>query len=366
MNNKNIIIIGSTGKLGSKLLHHTFLNGIKIYAITCFNNKKKLINQKSKYNIPYAFVLSEDNDKLKFLNFLKKKIYIIYFLDYGSTSLIYLNKFLSHNQKSIIAIANKEMIIAGGNFLFKKIKKSKNIFIPLDSEHYSLKNNLKYSTDIKKVYITASGGPFFFSKKSNFKNVKLEEVLAHPKWKMGINNSIDSSNFINKILEIFELSYIYDIEISKIDFLISQNAYIHSIIIYNDGITSLNCYKNDMLLPLINPLTYLKNYSAPLIKDNLMYNTENLSISNNFDKRFNFFSFYKKMKKFNHKEQINFLLANNYAHSLYLSKKLDYVDIIPFIMRKTLDFETFKSDISFKSFKQILDYIDKFKKYLTK
>ena len=186
------------------------------------------------------------------------------------------------------------MIIAGGKLLFHRIKKSKNKFVPLDSEHYSLKNNFKNSIDISKVYITASGGPFFFSKKDNFKKVKLFEVLSHPKWKMGINNSIDSSNFINKILEIFELSYIYNIKISKIDFLVSQNAYIHSIIVYNDGITSLNCYKNDMLLPLINPLTYLKNYSPPLFKDNLLYNSDNLSITNNFDKRFNFFNFYKK------------------------------------------------------------------------
>lgn len=364
MSNSYIVIVGSTGKLGTKLLRHTYLKGIKILAVTCFKNKKKLINQKSKYNIPYTFVLSEENEKLKFLNFLKKKIYIIYFLDYGATSLIYLDRFLSHNQKSIIAIANKEMIIAGGKLLFHRIKKSKNKFVPLDSEHYSLKNNFKNSIDISKVYITASGGPFFFSKKDNFKKVKLFEVLSHPKWKMGINNSIDSSNFINKILEIFELSYIYNIKISKIDFLVSQNAYIHSIIVYNDGITSFNCYKNDMLLPLINPLTYLKNYSPPLFKDNLLYNSDNLSITNNFDKRFNFFNFYKKMKNLNHKDQLNFLLSNNYAHSLYLSKKLEYEDIIPFIMNKISMFKNTKTDIPFKSFNEILNYIDNFKKLL--
>ena len=69
MSNSYIVIVGSTGKLGTKLLRHTYLKGIKILAITCFKNKKKLINQKSKYNIPYTFVLSEENEKLKFLNF---------------------------------------------------------------------------------------------------------------------------------------------------------------------------------------------------------------------------------------------------------------------------------------------------------
>ena len=88
---------------------------------------------------------------------------------------------------------------------------------------------------------------------------------------MGINNSIDSSNFINKILEIYELSYIYNIDLSKIDFLVSQNAYIHSIIEYYDGITSFNCYINDMLVPLIEPLTFYYKFKIPSFS-----NTNNL------------------------------------------------------------------------------------------
>ena len=69
-----------------------------------------------------------------------------------------------------------------------------------------------------------------------------KKVLSHPKWKMGKNNLIDSSNFINKILEIYELSYIYNIPLNKIDFLISKEAYIHSIIHYNDNTLSFNCF----------------------------------------------------------------------------------------------------------------------------
>ena len=75
---------------------------------------------------------------------------------------------------------------------------------------------------VKKVFITASGGPFYFDKSIDLNKVNFKQVISHPKWKMGINNSIDSSNFINKILEIHELSIIYDIDIKKIDFLISQ------------------------------------------------------------------------------------------------------------------------------------------------
>ena len=359
--NKNIIIVGSTGKLGTKLLKYTYSNNIKINAITCYSNNTKLLIQKSKYKIKKGFMLSDDYQKLQFIKFLEKKSAIIYFLDYGAYSLIYLDIFLKFNSNSIIAIANKEMIIAGGKLLFKKINLSKNYFIPLDSEHFSLKNSLSYNSNINKIYITASGGPFFFSKKSNFTNVKLNEVLAHPKWKMGKNNSIDSSNFINKILEIFELSYIFNIDLSKIDFLVSKNAYVHSIIMYNDGITTLNCYKNDMLIPLIYPLTYIKKINPNIANNQYLLNQNNFSLINNFDKRFIFFKYHDFMKKLNHINQLNLLLLNNYAHSLYLSDKLKYKDIIPFIMNKLFKLQNKYKRKNFFSFKQILNHIEDFK-----
>ena len=251
-----ITVIGATGKLGNKLLSYTSKNGISVSCITCYKNNKKLNEQKRKYNINKSFVLSDIRDKYKFLNFLKTKINIIYFLDYGSLSLIYLNHFLKFNKRSIIAIANKEMIIAGGALLQSKIKKNKNIFVPLDSEHFSLLNSNTNKNDIRKIFITASGGPFYFNKKINFNYVTSKSVLSHPKWKMGKNNLIDSSNFVNKILEIYELSYIYDIPLNKIDFLVSKEAYIHSLVHYNDNTLSLNCFANDMIITLIKPLSF--------------------------------------------------------------------------------------------------------------
>ena len=92
------------------------------------------------------------------------------------------------------------MIIAGGENLIDKINRSKNTLIPLDSEHFSLINTKINHKELKKIFITASGGPFYFKKKVNLEKVNLTQVLAHPKWKMGFNNSIDSSSFINKIL----------------------------------------------------------------------------------------------------------------------------------------------------------------------
>ena len=91
------------------------------------------------------------------------------------------------------------MIIAGGKLLIDKINNSGNKLLPLDSEHFSMINSNTKNNEIDKVYITASGGPFYFKKNINLYHVNLRQVLNHPKWDMGINNSIDSSNFINKV-----------------------------------------------------------------------------------------------------------------------------------------------------------------------
>ena len=254
-----ILIIGSTGKLGIKLLNYCKKNKINIFCITGYKNNDLLHLQSKKYGVKNYFKLSEDNEINKFKLFLTKyKINIIYFLDYGYKSINYLEIFLKNNSNSHIAIANKEMIIAGGENLIDNINKSKNTLIPLDSEHFSLINTKVNDEDLKKIYITASGGPFYFKKKVDLEKVKLSQVLAHPKWKMGINNSIDSSNFINKILEIYELSIIFKINLNKIDFLINQDAYIHSIVVSKQNIISINCFNNDMLITLITPL--LKYY----------------------------------------------------------------------------------------------------------
>ena len=347
-----IIILGCTGQLGTKLLNYTKKNNIKIFASTCYKNKTKLLSQKSKFKIEHSFVLSNSLDRKKFLKILQNKIDIIYFLDFGSQSLLYLNELIKFNSKTFIAIANKEMIIAGGKILFKKIKSSKNIFIPLDSEHFSLKNSI--FKDIKKILITASGGPFFFSNKKSFSKVSFREVMAHPKWKMGINNSIDSSNFINKLLEIYELSYIYDVPTNKIDFLVSKEAFIHSILIYQDGTISLNGFKNDMLITLIYPLNFFFNIKNKITSENLLLNKLNFRLDSNYDHRFNFFNFYNKMRKLNHSEQIKLMLLNNKAQSLYLSKKIKYIDIIPFIMKKIDIYPNLRSSNSLIS---IVNYI---------
>ena len=348
-----VIIIGSTGKLGTKLLNYTFKNSIPVFGITCYKNYKKIEKQKKKYGINKSFVLSNPNERTSFYRLLETKIHILYFLDFGSLSLLYLKHFLKFNKRSVIAVANKEMIIAGGSILQSKIKKTKNIFIPLDSEHFSLLNSNIDKDNIKKIFITASGGPFYFNKKINFNNVDTKLVLSHPKWKMGKNNLIDSSNFINKILEIFELSYIYDIPLTKIDFLVSKEAYIHSIIHYNDNTLSLNCFLNDMIVTLIKPLSFFYKIQPMTIKQNYL-NSNHLKIEKPVDKRFLILNYRKELIKLTHSQQIRLMIINNSAHKLYLSNKLQYSNIINYIMR---ELQNNSVDVKLNTFNSIIKFL---------
>ena len=350
-----ILIIGSTGTLGSKLLDYCSKNLIKIHGITCHKNTNKLLKQKTKFKIKSSFSLSLDNDKINFVKYIKNnKFKIIYFLDYGSQSLRYLDLILKNNVNLTLAIANKEMLIAGGSFLIKRINDTRNNLIPLDSEHFSLYRANPDNSEIKKIYITASGGPFYFQKKINLNNVSLQKVLAHPKWKMGINNSIDSSNFINKILEIYELSVIYNIDIEKIDFLVSKEAFIHSLIIFNDNTISINCFTNNMLISLVKPLTLIFKSKEIYSKYNNIFDVNNFNLIEFNDKRFKINKFFNKLKKFNHKEQINFMILNNIAHKKYLNGEIKYDHIFDFIMKKAVLIE---KEVNFKSFNDILSYI---------
>ena len=354
---KKILIIGSTGKLGKLLLNYCNKNDIPIEAIASYKNHKLQTFQQSKMNIKHGFCLSKDDEFLKFNRYIKShKFKIVYFLDYGALSLNYLNIIINNNTNTQLCIANKEMIIAGGKLLVDKIINSGNKLIPLDSEHFSMVNSNSVNKDIHKVYITASGGPFYFKKKINLNKVSLKQVLKHPKWDMGKNNSIDSSNFINKVLEILELSVIFGIDIKKIDFLVSKNAYVHSMVIYKNSTVVINCFDNNMLIPMVSPL--IKLFNSKRIKSD---DSKNLDISNYRlevmnDQRFKITRYLNRVKKFTHLERIYFLLLNNKAHTMYLNNKINYNDILNYIFKNMPKKQI--SNINLSSFNNIISLIN--------
>ena len=243
-------VYGSTGVIGK-----TFLRIIKnqfpeykINLLCAKNNIKLLVKQCKVFNTRYVYL---DNQKkinilksilpkeIKILNenelkeYLQKSRSDLSILSVsGYESLKYLELICINTNK--IGIVSKEAIVSAGH-IFKNITKKHNTKIyPLDSEHFSIFQNFNKikidSPNLKKIYITASGGPFINKKFNSLKNISFKEAAKHPKWKMGYKNSIDSATLVNKCLELIEAHYLFDIPLTKLDILIHPESLVHSII----------------------------------------------------------------------------------------------------------------------------------------
>ena len=268
---KIISILGSTGSVGLNALRivEKRKNLFKFNLLSANKNYSLICKQIKKYN-PSIFVISDKKifAKIKY-KFRKKNIKIL-----NNYNNLKLNK-ISHITISAIPgiaglqptimmiekskkllIANKESIICGWNLIEKLSKKNKTKIIPVDSEHFSIFELLKNHKikDIKKIYITASGGPFLNYSPNQLKRIKPDEALKHPKWKMGKKISIDSSTLMNKILELIEAQKLFNLKITSLDILIHPESLVHAIVEFKNGLTKLIYHDTSMIIPLANAI----------------------------------------------------------------------------------------------------------------
>jgi 1-deoxy-D-xylulose-5-phosphate reductoisomerase len=170
-----------------------------------------------------------------------------------------------------ILIANKESIVCGWYLILKTAKKNKTKILSIDSELFSINEILKNTelNNIKKIFITASGGPFLNYKLSKFKNITPKQAIKHPKWKMGRKISIDSATLMNKMFEVIETKKLFNIPDNKIDILIHPESLIHALVQFNNGLTKLIYHETSMIIPIANAIfdekIYIKDF---LIKEN--------------------------------------------------------------------------------------------------
>ena len=268
---QTISILGSTGSVGLSTLKiiDKKKNLFKIEILSANQNFKLATKQIKKYK-PRFFIIANINiyKKLK-NNFKNKKVKII-----NNFNHINLKKKIDITVSAIpgiaglkptiimtklskkILIANKESVICGWNLIQNNAKRYKTKLIPVDSEHYSILKLLENHkiNEIKKIYITASGGPFLNYKVHQLKNIKLEDALKHPKWKMGKKITVDSSNLMNKILELIEAKKIFDIPEKKLDVIIHPECLIHAIIQLKNGLNKIIYHETSMIIPLANAI----------------------------------------------------------------------------------------------------------------
>lgn len=162
-----------------------------------------------------------------------------------------------------IALANKETMVTGGHIVTEKARKNGVKILPVDSEHSAIFQSLEASSghdEIKRIILTASGGPFFGKKKSELENITPAEALKHPNWKMGAKVTIDSSTLVNKGLEVIEAKWLFDVPIEKISVLVHRQSIVHSMVEYVDNAVIAQLGVPDMRLPIQYALTYPKRF----------------------------------------------------------------------------------------------------------
>ncbi len=161
-------------------------------------------------------------------------------------------------KKKRIALANKETLVVAGEIIVKLLKENNVEMIPVDSEHNAIFQCLvgEKISNVNKIILTASGGPFLYRDKNELENVTVEEALKHPNWKMGNKITIDSATLINKGLEVIEAHWFFGLPIDKIKVLIHPQSIIHSMVEFVDGSIKAQLGVPDMKIPIQYALTY--------------------------------------------------------------------------------------------------------------
>ena len=280
---EKIVILGSTGSIGCNVLEVIKLHKekYKVFALTANKNVDLLTQQCVDFEPEFVIALNQDaNQQLK-KNLLALNIKTVVLDDEKSLDWLASHKdtatvisaivgaaglmptMAAANSGKKILLANKETLVMAGELFVKAVKKSNAILIPIDSEHNAILQVLPQSkkmnhrsNGIRKILLTASGGPFRTFSKEELKHVTPKEALKHPNWLMGKKITIDSATMMNKGLEIIEACWLFDIPAYDIEVVIHPQSIIHSLVEYIDGSTLAQMGNPDMRTPIAYALSH--------------------------------------------------------------------------------------------------------------
>lgn len=164
-----------------------------------------------------------------------------------------------------IALANKETLVTAGHIIMPLAKKHHVAILPVDSEHSAIFQSLQGShrSELHKILLTASGGPFRGRKREELLHIQVEDALKHPNWEMGRKITIDSSTLVNKGLEVIEAKWLFDVDIDQIEVVVHPQSIIHSMVEYVDGAIIAELGTPDMKLPIQYALYYPERRFLP-------------------------------------------------------------------------------------------------------
>lgn len=272
---KNIVVLGSTGSIGTQTLEIVRDNpDLKVVALAAGTNVKLMEEQVREFNPSVAVMWTEEAAKdlkvrvsdldVEVLSGMDGLIEISTHKDCevlvtAIVGMIGIRPTIAAiNAGKTIALANKETLVTAGHIIMPLSKEKNVAILPVDSEHSAIFQSLQGQPKerLSKILLTASGGPFRGKKREELLNIQVEDALKHPNWAMGRKITIDSATLCNKGLEVMEAKWLFDVDLDRIEVVVHPQSIIHSAVEYVDGGIMAQLGAPDMKLPIQYALFY--------------------------------------------------------------------------------------------------------------
>lgn len=357
MSQRNISILGSTGSIGTSTIDLVKANpeGFKIRALTAGKNAALLIEQ-ARALLPEFVAIADDAQyetvksalagtsikvgagRTAVLEAASMETDLCMAAIVGIAGLEPLLAAIPHSKS--LAIANKEPLVAAGELVLGEAKKHSTKILPVDSEHNAIFQVFETGNraQIKKIILTASGGPFRTWSKDAMDAATPEQAVAHPNWSMGAKISVDSASMMNKALEIIEAHFLFDMPAAQIDVLIHPQSVIHSMVEYNDGSVLAQLGAPDMRTPIAYALAHPHRMTTS--GKTLDWRAlKSLDFETPDTERFPALTLAYECLAAGQNACIAFNAANEVAVADFLARKIRFGDIIPTIRKGLSELE---------------------------
>ena len=356
---KNVFVMGSTGSIGVQSLDViSKSNSHKVIGLSCYSNSELLLDQIKEYQ-PQIVAIDKIDSSHELFDYCHHNNIKVYNGENSSSKIPFQNIDLAINaivgtsglkptveliKNGIdIALSNKESLVLGGHFIMPLAKKNNVKIIPVDSEHSAIFQCLhgESHSDLKKIILTGSGGPFLEKPLNEFDLISPAQALKHPNWNMGKKISIDSATMMNKALELVEALWLFDIDIEQIEITIHPQSIIHSMVEFIDGSYKAHLGTPDMKVPIQYALTYPARKTLAI--DSLDLSDLSLAFQSPDYKRYPILGLVHELIKLGGNRVAVMSIANDYIVQKFLDEKISFNQI--FILTKEVVSEFGSDDL---------------------
>lgn len=338
---KELAIFGSTGSIGCSTLNvvRRHRDRFAVSILAAGRNSQRLIEQIREFNPRHVYIIGEKDAAVLKALFPGLDIYRgedgmdkvsrLTDFDIGVSALVGVAGLrptwnMIHNGKTV-ALANKEVLVAGGRLVMEAARKQGAALLTVDSEHSAIMQCLRGENhgEIERILLTASGGPFFDREITD--GITPEEALRHPTWKMGPKITIDSATMMNKGFEIIEARWLFDVPVERVQVVIHRQSIVHSMVEFKDGSIMANIAPPDMELPIAYALSYPERMEMPQRLD--IFAMKALEFKAPDEEKFPCLRLAKEAARAGHGAQVVLNAANEALVARFLAGGLRFTDI---------------------------------------